>query len=167
MNREVPIKNHGKTTMYVGGCLIPPGETRILPSHRVPAHLPQPKAPAPVVSTPSVDDVLRAMLTGNVASVRAGLPQLSDEHLALLEALEQDSDGANRKGVLEAIGAERLARASRAHLAEFAASLEGLDEDGLLDKLDEVQMDLDKAEIVQAAIDALHPGAGDGQSTPD
>lgn len=168
MNREIPVHNPGKTTMYVGGCAIPPGETRILSADLVPAHLVAPKAPKPVINEPSVDEVLGAMLKGTVADVRAGLALASDEQLTRLAELEDKANGgAGRKGVAEAIAEEQLMRASRAHLAEFAASLAGLDEDALLDLMDEHKNDLDKAELVQAALDALNPGDGDGQSSTD
>lgn len=164
MNQEIPVTNNGKTTIYVGGRAIIPGETRCLPAHEVPAYL-HPQAPeAQLDSPPDVDADLGRILKCNVREVTAALPNLSDDHLALLARFEdKDHGGAGRKTVLEAIAAEQLGRADRAHLAEFADSLTGLDEDALLAKLDEAGTDLDKADLVQAALEALHPGADDGE----
>jgi len=163
MNREIPVHNPGRNVMYVAGCAVQPGETRILPADLVPAHVRNPKPAAadepPVAADDDID--LRDFLGGTVAEVRAGLAGLADDVLPLLAGLEdKTSGGAGRKGVLEAIAEEQLRRASKAHLDEFKASLDGLNEDALLNLLDEVHQDLDKAELVQAALDALNPGTG-------
>lgn len=164
MNPDIPVTNTGKTTLYVGGRAIIPGETRCLPAHEVPHYLRPDQAEPPPETPPDVDAELGQILRGNVREVIAALLALSDDHLALLATFEDKKNGGlNRKTVLEAIGAEQLRRASQAHLDEFKASLAGLDEDGLLDKLDEVRMDLDKADLVQAALNALNPGDGDGE----
>lgn len=169
MNREIPVHNPGKNVLYVGGNAIPPRETRILPADLVPVHLLAPETPAePGIDAPDDDAALRELLGGTVAEVRASLDPLSDEHLVQLAELEaKDHGGAGRKGVLEAIAEEQITRASRSHLAEFQDSLQALDEEALLVLLDEHGNDLDKADLVQAALDALNPGEGDGEPATD
>lgn len=157
---EIPVCNHKRHSIYVGGVMIPAGETRILPADRVPAHmLPRTVAESVATQANDIHAQLIVLLKGKVDQVRAALGALPDAQLAMLASLEEKTNGgAGRKGVLEAIAEARLQRASRAHLAEFEASLVGLDEDALLAVLDQVYNDLDKAERVQAALEALHTG---------
>lgn len=102
----VPVTNTTEMPIYVGGAMVPPGETRHFPAHQVPEHL-RPKAPAPA-RAPEPDTVL-ALLDGTVADIAGALPGLSDEDLARLRQAEED--GKTRKGVMEAITEEVLRRA--------------------------------------------------------
>jgi len=102
---RVPIENRGKMPIYVGGVMIPAGETRHFEDDLLP---PEFRSSAPVV-VEAAGDPLGELLDGNVAEVTGGLDMLSDEFLARLEALELA--GKARKGVLAAIAEEGLRRA--------------------------------------------------------
>lgn len=117
MNEKIPVENKTAMPMYVGGLMIPPGETRHFDAHQVPAHL-LPTAPK-VIEEPAPDPLL-AILLGAVAAVMIGLPTLTDEELDRLAALE--TEGKNRKGVLGGIAAEKLVRAKKAAEAEALAA---------------------------------------------
>ena len=151
MNKDFPVKNHGKTPMYVGSVMILPGETRILPAHHVPAHLhPQPEQPE--AKTEEKDPLLE-LLTGTVLAVAAALADLSIEELDRLEAGENATEKP-RKGILEAITEEKLSRAAATQeTAEFIASLEGMSEDELRDQLTLVEDDAGKLALVNAEIE--------------
>jgi len=160
---DIPIKNTGKTPLPVGGFMVLPGETRIFPEHHVPPHL-RPVVAEAEVEAPDPDADLKALLEGNVGEVREALPAFTDDELDSLEALEsEDAGGKGRKGVLEAIAEARLQRAVDADLDAFKESLQDLDEEALLAKLDEVGGDVDRQNLVQAAVEALDT-AGDGES---
>jgi len=160
---DIPIKNSGKTALHVGGFTVLPGETRIFPEHHVPPHL-RPAAPETEVETPDPDADLKALLDGTVTEVRDALPAFTDDELDTLEILEsEDTGGKGRKGVLEAISEARLQRAADADWNTFKDSLQGLDEAALLAKLDEVGGDIDRQNLIQAALEALDPD-GDGES---
>jgi hypothetical protein len=109
MNTKIPVSNNTAMPIYVGGLMIPPGETRHFEAHQVPAHLrPQPAEAAP---EPAPADPLAELVKHKVADVAAALPDLSDEDLA--RVLELDAaDGNARKGVAEAVAAEQLRRAA-------------------------------------------------------
>lgn len=106
---RVPIENKGQMPIYVAGVMIPPGETRHFEEDQIPQEFRQ---PAESEQQDALADPLLSILEANTAAVTVGLPTLSDEDLARLEALE--AEGKNRKGVLSAIAAEKLARAERA-----------------------------------------------------
>ena len=105
---QIPVKNNGANALYVGGTCIPAGETRLLDAHRVPITLHPSPAPAEQAAPP-VDAVL-ALLDGNVRSIVAALPALSDADLARLAAAEQA--GKTRSTLVEALGEEQLRRAA-------------------------------------------------------
>lgn len=117
---DIPIKNHGKTDRYVGGKLITPGETRLVAAHLVPTNL-RNEDGQPVKQgadsgtddkTQSPEDLAIAELREcKVSEITEALPNLSDEDLDRLYAAEE-ADEKPRKGVLEAIEAERLKRAA-------------------------------------------------------
>lgn len=113
MNKTIPITNPGDSPVFVGGKMIPPGETRVFTEAELP---PEYKAPAPVAAAQAAgpDEALLLILAATVAQVVAGLPDLSDEELARLALLE--AEGKDRKGVLEAITALQLERAENAVL---------------------------------------------------
>ena len=103
---RVPIENKGKMPLYVGGVMIPPGETRHFEDDLLP---PEFRSSAPVVAEVDAGDPLAELLEGNVAEVTAGLEGLSDELLARLAGME--AEGKARKGVLAAIAEAQLRRA--------------------------------------------------------
>ena len=117
---KVMHQNTGTTPIYVGGVLIPPGSAREVPAYAVPAA-------APEAASPKEDPVL-ILLDGNVKEVTEALPALSDADLDRVEVAE--TAGKTRKGVLEAIAADRIRRAQESPVdAAVLAFLEGTVED--------------------------------------
>lgn len=118
---EIPVTNNGKNMLECGGHLIPPGETRILPAHHVPAHL-RPDAPAPAPE-PKADPLL-SLLDETVGDIVASFAALSDEELARLEAAEEA--GKTRKSLMAAFAEETMRRANdRAGAGDGAPSGDG------------------------------------------
>ena len=107
---KIPVTNNGKMNIWVGGQMIPPGETRHFEAHHVPPeYRPAPAAAPAEPEDPS--DPLEILRAGNVKEITAGVPALSLEDLDRLEALENAAE-VPRKGVLAAIAADRLRRAA-------------------------------------------------------
>ena len=155
-----PCTNTTDQIMHVGNTTIWPGQTREVDETLLPDYA----APDTDDAAPDPDADLKALLEGNVGEVREALPAFTDDELDSLEALEsEDAGGKGRKGVLEAIAEARLQRAVDADLDAFKESLQDLDEEALLAKLDEVGGDVDRQNLVQAAVEALDT-AGDGES---
>lgn len=109
----IPYTNTTGRIQTVGGKMIHPGETRDVPSGSVPA-------PARPVAFDDLDDlpdalvdisVLATLIKGAVPRIVEALPGMDDAHLAALEEMESEQS-APRKGVLEAIEAEKLKRAA-------------------------------------------------------
>lgn len=157
------IDNPGPNTLYAGGQMIPPGEGRMVDVAD------EPVKEVPEDKGPSLDDRVREILLGNVASVLAELPTFS--HEALERALELEKDGGNRKGVLNGIAAEQISRANAKLDAEQAAqraeelalaltdlrtATEALDAEGDTDKHPALQAAVDEA---KARVEALTPQA--------
>lgn len=107
MKELIHISNGGKEAMYVGGKMIPPGETRHFEPHELPPHL-RPQAPSADPET--TDNPLAELLKKKVADVVAALPDLSDEDLQRLGGLEQVASKP-RTSLLGAIAEETLKRA--------------------------------------------------------
>jgi len=103
---QVPIENKGKSPIFVGGVMIPPGETRHFADDLLP---PEFRSSAPAVVEEAAGDPLAELLDGTVAEVTGALDLLNREWLVQMEALEQA--GKKRKGVLAAIAEELLRRA--------------------------------------------------------
>lgn len=103
---RVPIENNGKMPIYVAGTMIPPGETGHFEEDMLP---PEYRQSAVVEAEATPADPLLTVLELKVADVVNGLPDLGDEELDRLEMLE--AAGKARKGVIEAITADRLRRA--------------------------------------------------------
>lgn len=106
--REVPVKNTGKTNLHIAGVVIVPGETKVLPASMVPEKFLPKSAAAEKSDAPPPANAVADLLKGTVAKVSEALPGLSVEDLDAIETTE--AAGAQRKGVLEAIAAERLRR---------------------------------------------------------
>lgn len=115
---EKPVYNAEKRTIYVGGRAIAPGATRHIPEemiaaphkHRIAAGN-NPADMSDLESTPQAATIeeFRASTLGQIVPQ---IPDLADAELNELEALEQ-AQAVPRKGLLDAIVAERLARESR------------------------------------------------------
>lgn len=118
--QQIPIENRGKTTIYVGGRMIPPGETRHFPEDEIP---PEFRQPAETRAEPAAADPVQEFLAASAAQITGGLDVLSDQFLEAAENAEMG--GKARKGVLQALAAERLARAERAAFADVVIDNEG------------------------------------------
>lgn len=113
---RIPITNHGASMMYVGAVMIPAGETRVFEEGQLPPHLRSPKAPA-AEPAPEPDDRLE-ILELSVANFtrhlgerdETGAPYASDEDLVFFR--EAEAEGRDRKGIIEALDQETLARAA-------------------------------------------------------
>lgn len=103
--KRIPVTNTGDTAIYAAGVLIPPGETRMVEALQLMTTSAGTETPAAAPATDSVLD----LLDHSVKDIIAALPEVSDEDLDTLETAEQD--GKTRKGVLEALAAERIRRA--------------------------------------------------------
>ena len=106
------IHNPGPNTMFVGGKMIPPGEGRDIDE----SLLPPEHKDAPVeeeAKTPSLDKLLAEELKKPVRELIDGLHGLTQEALDRMEALEREA-AKPRKGLLEAIATEKVARADEA-----------------------------------------------------
>lgn len=101
-----PVTNDGTTNMHCGETVIRPGETRMIEAHLVPpAHAPD---AAPVDTPPPP----KPLVERNATDIIAALLDLPAADLDALEAAEKAKEAKARKGVLEAIAAERLRRAT-------------------------------------------------------
>lgn len=100
---KVPYTNTTNGPQYVGPLLIQAGDTRMVDQSFLPS------APEAHAESPPADPVL-ALLDANVSAVTGSIATLSDADLDRLEAAERD--GKTRKGVLEAIAAQKIDRAA-------------------------------------------------------
>jgi len=104
--------NTTKRTQYVAGKLIRPGETREVPDWAIPDALIAVNFNDmhDLDAAPAVD--LVGLLKNNVGGIASKLGGVSLDDLDALIELES-AGGSPRKGVLEAIAAEKLTRAAR------------------------------------------------------
>lgn len=100
---KVSYHNNTDSPRYVGGVLIQPGQSRMVPANAVAA--PSPAEPPPAAA--GHDDALLALLDGNTAEITEALPGLDAAQLEALELAE--ARGKTRKGVLAAIADARQA----------------------------------------------------------
>ena len=107
---KIPIENNGASPLYVGGQMIPAGETRHFDEHEVPAEY-KPAAPEPEEAPPP--DPLGEILAGPVKGILAGVGALDMETLQGLLAREQER-WEPRKTLVEGLSAEVLRRQSAA-----------------------------------------------------
>ena len=105
-NAMLPVKNTGKTVMYVASQMIHPGETRHFARHHVPRHLLPEEAPA--AEEAAAADPVAELMELNANEIKAGLPVLPDEQLA--DVLELEMNGKKRKGIIEAVQNLQLER---------------------------------------------------------
>jgi len=128
---KVPFQNKAKHNCHIGGVVVRPGETRFIEAREHPDY----KPPIVAVVTQSY---VQSLFELDTKDIKLALPDLSDEDLGQLEALEKARKPKPRKGVMEAIAAEQLDRAAgdptQAELdaAAFVESLPGIDQDELL-----------------------------------
>jgi hypothetical protein len=102
----VPFTNNTINTLHIGSATIPAGETRDVDESLLPGYGQETiVTEAELPSNPMIE-----MLKSNVRSVLEKIAALSDADLAQLVA--QEEAGANRKTIIEAVGAEILRRAA-------------------------------------------------------
>lgn len=106
---KIGVENRTDSPMYVGGMMIPAGETR----HFEPEALPAEYRPAPVVeeAPEAGPDALAVILEGSVREVLAGVEALRDAEVDRLIALEEQA-AKPRKSLLAELAEVQLARAS-------------------------------------------------------
>lgn len=141
---EIPVTNHGTTSLSVGSAVVLPGETKHFPAHLVPIHLRADAQPeAPPADEPDTERLaLDEILEHNVTQITEMLPALSLGELDDLEIAE--TEGKARKGLLSAIVEERLRRASTddqdapgdPEMDAYAAGLTEMDDDELAEQLE-------------------------------
>jgi hypothetical protein len=105
---KIPVTNDTSHNLHVGGSVLRPGETQLVEPHLVPPGMGHTSAPAD--TAPPLNHV-QELQKAKSAIVIAELTALSIDDLHQLEVLETSSTKP-RKGVLEAITAEHLRRAS-------------------------------------------------------
>lgn len=105
---KIPVTNDTSHNLHVGGSVLRPGETQLVEPHLVPPGMGHTSAPAD--TAPPLNHV-QELQKAKSAIVIAELTALSLDDLHALEALEASAN-TPRKGVLEAITAEHLRRAS-------------------------------------------------------
>jgi hypothetical protein len=98
------FENPGKSPMYVGNTMIPPGEGKLV---EVPHEAPLPQEGEP--QGPNLVELTATLLDKPLAQILPDLPGMTHEALDLAES--QEADGKNRKTLISAIQAERIARA--------------------------------------------------------
>lgn len=139
------FENKGNSPMYVGNTMIPPGEGKVV---EVPVAADA--EPPPQDTGPSLAEQIGELLDLSIPKIAEQLPELSLEALDLME--DQERAGKTRKGVMDAIAAERLRRADEKLAAEEAAKASEALEDA-------------RRELLQArvALTNLPPGTPDAE----
>jgi hypothetical protein len=108
---RIPVRNDTAMPIYVGAHMVPPGETGLFFPDQVPPHL-RPVPDVPVVEAEPVDAVAELFKgKGKAKDIIAALPELSNEQLDQLAALEQARGAEARSTVLGAISELVLQRA--------------------------------------------------------
>lgn len=105
MQNRVAYTNPHKHPEYIGGVMIPAGETREIDATHHPDYRPPESGTA---DTPQ--HIVDVLLAGEAAKLLAHIPALGAEDLQLLSDREQE--GARRKEVLSAIAVQLLTLAS-------------------------------------------------------
>lgn len=105
MKNRVAYTNPHKHPEYIGGVMIPAGETREIDATHHPDYRPPESGTA---DTPQ--HIVDVLLAGEAANLLAHIPALGAEDLQLLSDREQE--GARRKEVLSAIAVQLLTLAS-------------------------------------------------------
>lgn len=144
MEKRIPVHNNTAMPLYVGGNIVPPGETRDFPESQVPPHL----RPAPADEPKPGNDhaaKLAVLLDGSVGDVIEQFSVMTDADLATLIELEEG--GKTRKTLIAALNDEL---SDRALDAAAAALLEGSDEDVLAKLAEAGDAELERAAEVEA-----------------
>jgi hypothetical protein len=161
------IQNPGRNPMYVGGTMIPPGESKHV-------EVPETAGPQPALQEDDAGKTLIAelqkILDQGVDKILPLLPNLTNEGLDLAEG--QEAAGKNRKTLIAGIQAERMNRANaklqadqqrqaeealeeaRKALLTARVALDNLAANASPEDRAAAQTDVDEA---QARVDALTP----------
>ncbi len=105
MKNRVAYTNPHKHPEYIGGVMIPAGETREIDATHHPDYRPPESGTAE-----APQHIVDVLLAGEAANLLAHIPALGAEDLQLLSDREQE--GARRKDVLSAIAVQLLTLAS-------------------------------------------------------
>ncbi|TCS35791.1 hypothetical protein EDC30_10990 [Paucimonas lemoignei] len=103
---SVPYTNETKNFQHIGAVTVPPGETRDVDPTLLAGYQPDAELQSETVQLDPVAELLKE----SVSAVTAKLAELSDDDLAKISTLE--TEGKNRKSLVEAIAAETLRRAA-------------------------------------------------------
>lgn len=100
------IENNTKSPMYVAGVMIPPGEGAMV-------DVPHEEVQALADQAPTLAEQTAILLKDKVATIVESLPNLNDDALDMMTALESAAEKP-RKGVVEALANEKIRRADAA-----------------------------------------------------
>ena len=106
MQNRIAYTNSHAHTEFIGGVMIPPGETREIDA----THHPDYCAPGTGAGNDSPSHIVDVLLAGDVATLLAHVPVLSVDDLQELSDREQA--GARRENVLSALAEQLLTLAS-------------------------------------------------------
>lgn len=107
---KVPVHNPNKHPIWVGGQMVPPGETRHFEELDLPAaYRPKPPEPEPLPAAVTPEALVAELLDKTAKDVIEALAGLDDAMLGQAETAEKA--GKARVTVLQAISAEILKRA--------------------------------------------------------
>lgn len=105
---KIPVFNHSPHAVFIGGVMIPPGDTREVEETLHPGYRRGDEAPAGDEARHIVD----VLLAGDEAALLAAIPTLAHEDLELLG--EREQQGVAREAVLAAISGRLLEAAGSA-----------------------------------------------------
>ena len=118
---DIPVINRGRTSRFVAGRLVPPGETRILPEEAVPADL-RPGRGTPSEPAPDLEaDPLLGLLDRPIKEIKPALEGLSIEDLRRLRDAEEA--GNTRSTLMAFLDEEIMRQAAEAELSPFREEL--------------------------------------------
>ncbi len=106
MSNRIAYTNPHAHTEYIGGVMIPPGETREID----PTHHPEYRAPDAQYAADAPQHIVDVLLAGDVATLLAHVPALGVDDLQELSDREQA--GPRRENVLSALAEQLLTLAS-------------------------------------------------------
>lgn len=142
------VENTGRSPMYVGNTMIPPGEGKLV-------DVPDEGAPPAPPAGPSLVELMDDMLKGSLKVLTPQLAELSHEALDLMVERENLREDGPRKGLLDGIAAERLHRADAKlkEAEELAAqqSLQAANDDLLVAQRTVAELPVDADEATRNA----------------
>lgn len=85
---KIPYFNASGHTQFIGGVMVPPGETREVDSRLIPVEASETKTEAPAAAD-KLTDIVSVLLAGSLDNLLAHLPALALEDLEKLGEAEQ------------------------------------------------------------------------------